>query len=230
MTDLKKFDILTEQLNEMQIQLPHTERVVNAADFGVRAGAACDNTNAFFEALSYCRSIKAARLIVPKGVYYFKSCETDAYLSLDEMEDFVLDGGGSEFIFESLHSYLSIRKSRRVLVKNLILDWNWEKAPLASVGVVTRVAEDGSFIECRFPEHESVSADMKFSIVGPFDPTRYTPGCPGGIEFRPYRNDHVKKAGMRLRMRRCSSWCVSYPIFFCQNRKRRGKMCRGFIR
>ena len=111
------------------------------------------------------------------------------------MEDFVLDGGGSEFIFESLHSYLSIRKSRRVLVKNLILDWNWEKAPLASVGVVTRVAEDGSFLECSFPEHESVSADMKFSIVGPFDPTRYTPGCPGGIEFRPYRNDHVKKSG-----------------------------------
>ena len=136
---------------------------MDAADFGVRAGAQWDNTAAFARALAHCRSIKAAKLIVPKGVYYFKSCETDTHLSLDEMEDFVLDGGGSEFIFESLYSYLSIRKSRRVLVKNLILDWNWEKAPLASVGVVTKVAEDGSFIECSFPEHESVSADMKFS-------------------------------------------------------------------
>ena len=111
------------------------------------------------------------------------------------MEDFILEGNDSEFIFESLHSYLSIRNSRRVLVKNLVMDWNWEKAPLASVGVVTRTAEDGSFIECTFPEHETVPEDMKFSIVGPFDPARYTPGCPGGIEFRPYRNDHVKKSG-----------------------------------
>ncbi len=36
---------------------------------------------------------------------------------------------------------------------------------------------------------------MSFSIVGPFDAARYTPGCPGGIEFRPYQNDHVKKSG-----------------------------------
>ncbi len=68
MTSQKKFDILTEQLNEMQIELPRTQRVVNAADFGVRVGADWDNTKAFAEALSYCRSIKAARLIVPKGL------------------------------------------------------------------------------------------------------------------------------------------------------------------
>ena len=195
MNDLKEFNQLTEELNRIAIHLPCEECTVNAADFGVRPGEEWDNAKAFGEALAYCRKVGAARLTVPKGVYYFKSCEGDAHISLDDMEDFTLDGNGSEFIFESLYSYISIRRSRRILVENLILDWNWEKAPLASVGVVTKVAEDGSYLECSFPEYESVSADMKFSIVGPFDAARYTPGCPGGIEFRPYRNDHVKKSG-----------------------------------
>lgn len=195
MNDYKEFETLTEELNKITIRLPKTENTVYAADFGVRAGAGWDNTKAFGKALAHCRSVGAAKLVVPKGVYYFKSCEGDAHLSLDQMEDFILEGNGSEFIFESLHSYISIRSSQRVLVQHLNLDWNWEKSPLASVGVVTNIAEDGSFIECTFPEHECVPEDMKFSIVGPFDPARYTPGCPGGIEFRPYVNDHVKKSG-----------------------------------
>ena len=205
MNDLKEFNQLTEELNRIAIHLPCEECTVNAADFGVRPGEEWDNAKAFGEALAYCRKVGAARLTVPKGVYYFKSCEGDAHISLDDMEDFTLDGNGSEFIFESLYSYISIRRSRRVLVENLILDWNWEKAPLASVGVVTKVAEDGSYLECSFPEYESVSADMKFSIVGPFDAARYTPGCPGGIEFRPYRNDHVKKSGEDRKSTRLNS-------------------------
>lgn len=204
MKNLRVFEELTEQLDNLSVCLPkavtdlksESLKVVSVTDFG--AGKNVDNTEAFGKALAYCRSKRINKLIVPKGIYHFGVCEQDAHLQLDDMEDFVLDGQGSEFVFESLRSYLSIRGSSKILVKDLVLDWNWDKAPLASVGVVTKVASDGSFIECTFPEYETVPEDMKFSIVGPFDPARYTPGCKNGIEFRPYRNDHVKESGDKI--------------------------------
>ena len=85
MKDLKEFEQLTEELNKMEIHLPQTTCTVNAADFGVRAETDQDNTRAFGEALAYCRKVGAAKLVVPKGIYYFKSCEGDAHLSLDDM-------------------------------------------------------------------------------------------------------------------------------------------------
>lgn len=189
------------KLNKLTIQLPdaalsehETVSKVSVDTFGAKPVNNFCNTKAFAAAIDYCRENKIGMLTIPKGTYYFKECDTSAHLMLDGMENFLLDGEGSEFVFETLHSYISIRGSKRILVKNLILDWNWEKAPLASVGVITKVAEDGGYIECSFPEYEDVSENMKFSIVGPFDKERYTPGCKGGIEFRPYQNDHVKKS------------------------------------
>lgn len=169
-------------------------REVSAASFGVREGKEFDNTMALGAAIDYCRLHGVRRLTVPKGSYYFKQCDSYAFIMLSEMRDFILDGQGSEFIFESLHPYIGIYKSRGVAIRNLTLDWCWEGSPLASVGVVTRTAEDGSYVEYSFPEYDTVSPDMKFSIVGPFDAARYTPGFRGGIEFRPYQNPYVKKS------------------------------------
>lgn len=198
MSDTLVFDELEKKLQTLTILLPSAQEhdglpEANAADFGVSEEA--DNTKPFQEALAYCRKNGIRKLTVPKGVYHFRSCEGQAHLPIDDMEDFVLDGRGSEFIFESVASYISVKRSRRILIKDLVLDWNWEKTPLASVGTVTSVASDGSYIECVFPERKDVPEDMRFSIVGPFDPKRYTPGVEGGIEFRPYYNDHVKKSG-----------------------------------
>lgn len=197
MTDMESLQKMEDCLLQMKIQKPDEEAVktVRVTDFGAKADQETDNAPAFAEALKYCRAHGIGKMIIPKGTYHFRSCPGDAHLALDGMDNFVLEGEESELLFEMLESYLSVRNSKNILVKNLILDWNWEKAPLASVGVVTKVASDGSFFECCFPEYEDVEADMKFSIVGPFHRTRYTPGCRGGIEFRPYRNEHVKKTG-----------------------------------
>ncbi len=213
-TDRTVFEELESRLQQLVIERPsadrtdqekaayqadtderETEREISAAAFGVSEDA--DNTMMFQEAIAFCRKNGIKKLTVPKGVYHFRSCEGQAHLPLDDMEDFVFDGQGSEFVFETVRSYLSVRRSRKILVQNLILDWNWEKEPLASVGVITEVAEDGSYVTCTFPEREEIPEDLRFSIVGPFDPARYTPGCHGGIEFRPYRNDHVKESGDR---------------------------------
>lgn len=192
-TDTSIFDRLERELAALTIEEPSGGRSVSVTDFGAKAGCDFNNTAPFGRALQYCRREKVEKLIIPKGVYRFKECDQSAHLMLDDMENFTLDGQGSELIFESLSSYLSICRSRRILVRDLILDWNWQKAPLASVGVVSEVAGDGRHIECVFPAYEEVLEDMAFSIVGPFDPCRYTPGCPSGMEFRPYENDHVKE-------------------------------------
>lgn len=189
------FAPLLNELSKLHIEQPCPDTCVSVADFGAecREGFCC--TKAFSDALSYCRKHRIGRLIVPKGTYHFITCDQKAHLNMDNMDNFLLDGQGSELVFESFHSYISICNSRQVMIKDLTLDWNWEKEPLASVGLITKIAEDGSFLECRFPACPSVTADMRFSIVTPFDPMRYTPGCPGGMEFRPYENPHIKKTG-----------------------------------
>lgn len=201
------FECLEQELNKLNIYRPaesgniSTGREDDAPDkisaemFGMKEGAAFDNTKHLAAAIDYCRLHRIRTLTVPKGIYHFKSCDSYACILLSDMIDFILDGQGSEFIFELARPYIGIYRCQGVMVRNLILDWNWDKAPLASVGVVTRVAEDGSFIECTYPEYDDVDPNMKFSIVGPFDAARYTPGCKGGIEFRPYGNPHVKKSG-----------------------------------
>ncbi|NLI90485.1 MAG: right-handed parallel beta-helix repeat-containing protein [Epulopiscium sp.] len=199
---MKTFKVLEEKLSKLTIELPYAAVItntdikeVNAADFGIKAGKDICNTDAFARAIDYCRENKVNKLTIPKGIYYFKHCSEYAHLMLDNIEDLVVDGNGSEFIFETVNPYISIRNSNKVLVKDLVLDWNWDIAPLASVGVVSKIDEDGAYIECSFPEYEDISEDMKFSIVGPFDPARYTPGSKGGIEFRPYKNVNFRPSG-----------------------------------
>lgn len=189
------FDTLEKELNSLIIEKPTPGRCVSVSEFGARTDEAHCNYEAFSKALQYCRREKIETLIIPKGVYHFKKCSGSAHLDLHDMENFTLDGQGSELVFETLKSYLSICGCRKILVRNLFLDWNWEKAPLASVGTVTKVAVDGSFIECTFPAYTDIPEKIGFSIVGPFDPIRYTPGCKGGIEFRPFKNDHIKDSG-----------------------------------
>ena len=121
--------------------------------------------------------------------FRFRHYEYDILtVPIEDSKDVTLEG---VTIYSCL---LYTSRSRQILVKNVVLDWNWDKAPLASVGVVTQVAEDGSFLTCTFPEYQKVSADMKFSIVGPFDPARYTPcllytslripaSCPGSSDL-----------------------------------------------
>lgn len=58
-------------------------------------------------ALVYCRKEKLETLLVPRGVYLFKEYGGNAHLDLDGMENFLLDGQGSEFIFQTCRPYLS---------------------------------------------------------------------------------------------------------------------------
>lgn len=188
------FTKLEEKLYNMAIKLPDAHSSVDGTMFDMKPGSQFCNYNAMKEAITYCRLHDIGKLTIPKGTYYFKTCSGNAHIDLSHMENFILDGQGSEFVFETVHSYISLFDSHTIQVKDLILDWNWDVAPLASIGVISGIDENGSYIECTFPEYTDVPEDMKFSIVGPFDPVCFHPGCPDGIEFRPYPNTHILKS------------------------------------
>lgn len=179
--------------HEIVIERPRLSGAhISAADFGAREGVCC--TAALRAAIDVCRENPGTVLDIPKGVYHFYSAPGGVHMPLYGLTDILIDGHGSELIFHTPVAYWDVADCTRIHLRNMTLDWAWEDAPLATVGVVTQVAPDGRFMDVNFPGARQVPQDMEIRIVGPFDPKRYTPGCPGGIEFRPYRNDHVHLA------------------------------------
>lgn len=181
---------------DIRIDLPVRSGTVRSlAEFGAKPEKGFCSTAAFRSALDFCRQNPGTVLTVPHGVYHFYTAPGDIHMPVHGITDLVLDGQGSEFIFHTPVAYFDILDSCRIHMKDLVLDWAWEDAPLASVGVVQAVAHDGAYLDIVFPGCESVPENMEIRIVGPFDAKRYTPGCPGGIEFRPYVDDHIHLSG-----------------------------------
>ena len=181
---------------EIHIELPVRSGTVRSLDeFGAKPEAGFCNTAAFGAALDFCRENPGTVLEIPHGVYHFYQAPNQIHMAVHNISDLVVEGNNSELIFHTPVAYFDILDSQRIHLKDLVLDWAWEDAPLASVGVVQSVAEDGAFMDVVFPSLESVPENLEIRIVGPFDPKKYTPGCTGGIEFRPYVDDHIHSSG-----------------------------------
>ncbi len=181
---------------EITIDLPHQSGTVcSLIDFGGKVEKDFCNTAPFRKALDFCRVHPGTVLTIPKGIYHFYAAPDDIHMPIYNISDLTIEGEGSELIFHLPVAYFDILYAERIHIKNLVMDWAWDEAPLASVGVVQAVADDGTYMDVRFPSVENVPENMEIRIVGPFDPHRYTPGCPGGIEFRPYVNKHILLSG-----------------------------------
>ena len=180
----------------IQIDLPRRSGVCRSVqEFGARCDKEFCNTAAFRAALDFCRENPGTVLEIPQGIYHFYQAPDDIYMPIHNISDLTIEGRGSQLIFHTPVAYWDLLDSQRIHLKDLILDWAWEDAPLATVGVVRHVAEDGSYLDVVFPGVPSIPQDMEIRIVGPFDAHRYTPGCTGGIEFRPYVDDHIHLSG-----------------------------------
>ena len=181
---------------QIKIDLPkRCGNVLSVQDFGAKTEPGFCNTEPFRKAIAACKEQPGTVLEIPKGVYHLYNAPNQIHLPLHGIEDLTVEGNGSELIFHTPVAYFDILDSVRIHLKDLVLDWAWEDAPLSSVGVVQAVAEDGRYLDVVFPSLTSVPEDLEIRIVGPFDPHRYTPGCPGGIEFRPYFDDHIHLSG-----------------------------------
>ena len=115
--------------------------VVEAAAFGVSVDSA-DNVPALNKALDWCRRNKAAGLRVAPGTYRFTS---DTPVWMERLRDFTFDGGGAKFVFfRKKGESFRVMDCERTTVRNLSVDWDWEKDPLGSL-VKVREANDKYF-------------------------------------------------------------------------------------
>lgn len=138
--------------SEFEVEQPraHHGPVLNAADFGVSV-TNVDNAAALNRALAEARRVKASRLDVPKGTY---RCHGPVGIVLDGLEDFVLDGHDSLFLFwrkfpkdwnarlyhpeskdpEGTGPCFTAQNCLRVRVENVKSDWDWSVNPLGFLG------------------------------------------------------------------------------------------------
>ncbi len=160
------------------IVLPPKSRegvTVYAADFGF-APDVQDNTDALCRAIAHCRAVGARKLCLAPGTYRIKS---EDYIPLDDFEDFILDGCGAEIISETSYFFL-LRRCRRVLVRNLTLDFDWAQFHLATlVRVVSRKGTEMTLEFLNGPAPRSCDV----CSFNRFDPVRLTPGVEDGMEF-----------------------------------------------
>lgn len=195
MNKIKSINDVINNLDTITVLEPenYDGKSVNILDFGATHDKEKCSYKAFKEALKYCKEIGARELIIPKGKYYFNNSpdNVEAHIVLDGLSDFIIDGKGSEFIFSNESKFIYIKDCSKVEVKNLFLDWNWEKEPLASLGRVIKVANDGSYFDCEFPAFKNIQDKFDIKIVGPFNEKEVKPGSRGALEFRPYKNTHI---------------------------------------
>lgn len=170
--------------------------ILRLGDFGAVADGAAPpaagpdrNLTALLTALDQCRKVKAARLVVDKGVYRITSGKTIVF---DGLGDFTFDGGGSTFLFHLIAggAGVTIKNCQRTVISNFNLDWDWKIDPPAWVGRVIALAPDQSFFEMRFDT--AAPLDPKAWVtMNPLDEKLRAPGA--GTEFGGFNPTKIEK-------------------------------------
>lgn len=193
---LNQFEKALREQIQFTVQAPTTaDTVIYARDYGF-SEKSTDNTGALKRALEACRRLASSSLVLEPGIYDMTPpIGAEPYLLLDDMHHFILDGNGAELRFSQVNFFLHIQNSSHVTVRNLILDWDWAKEPLASGGVITDVSPDGAFFDCCFPTVKELPQTLDIRIVTPMNPVTVSPGVPKGAEFRPYLNPFTNVPG-----------------------------------
>lgn len=142
---------------------------LSVADFGASPELA-DNSKAFKDALARCTGGKISQLKIPPGTYRFTS---EASLTFEGLVDFELEGGGSTFVFykKAGGPLIEIKDCERVRFRNFKIDWDWDKAPLASVVTVEESDPAAKTTVIRFNDYEKFPAsDTRIAFLQLLDP------------------------------------------------------------
>lgn len=159
------------------IERPNPEalknNIVNASTFGLSVDKE-DNYDEFSAALSYCKQHPNTYLVIDQGRYYFK---TNASLQLRGLKNVLIEGNGSEFIFETQKQF-AINECDGLEIRNLVVDWNWDKDRVASL-VRIQNKTDNSF-EIKFLELDDVDENIPIVSFQQYDGKDLVPGSYGG--------------------------------------------------
>ncbi len=151
--------------------------VVRAADFGFST-ASEDNLPALVRALAECRRVGASRLELAPGDY--RCMEGNEPLTLAGLRDFTLDGRGARLVsFRTSRNFATISDCERLVVRDLQLDWDWERDPLASLAQV--VGMDDRHFDLKFVHYERFpKRDLRLAVIQDYDLAEKSVGVEGG--------------------------------------------------
>lgn len=114
--------------------------------------AAATNALQFQKALKDCRTRRATTLVIPPGTYRFAGARSIVF---DGLEDLTIDARGAVFIIQELArdgGAFVLRNCSRLVIKNLVIDWDWAAQPIASLGVVSHLSADKKQCDLTFPD------------------------------------------------------------------------------
>ena len=146
---------------------------VNASQFGLSEDND-DNFTAFQSALDHCARNPQTKLVIDKGIYYFRS---ENSLDINSCTDLLIEGNGATFIFSSTGYKVFVRNSDCVEIRNLNVDWNWEESPLASVVTVRNSNTAANTIDLVFKDAEYCDENNSMMAITQCDPESYTFGA-----------------------------------------------------
>ena len=156
----------------IQSPKPEALQTVWVSQFGADPGAA-DNTEALNAAFAYCAENPGALLRFETGVYYVSGA-----LRLEGLQDVLVDGGGSEIIYDYGSSVVTLTGCECVELRDLAFDWDWEKQPLSAVARVKAVKGEKNVVDFVFDNPDFARADMLYAI-SQSDPDTDTYGAKG---------------------------------------------------
>ena len=184
-----QFPLLPTGAKEFEVLLPDNPDgvIVKAADFGFCPEAA-DNVDALNRAIEFCKRNNAARLELAPGVYRMTA---ERSVLLRELRNFELDGKGALLIFHKTGQAPNflVERCERVALRNFNFDWDWTKAPLASI---VKVAETGpDYVDFEFVDYKDFpDKTARVSLLHSYNPVTASLSTEGGsshdtFEFAP---------------------------------------------
>jgi hypothetical protein len=170
---------------------PAGAHTLNALDFGLRADSgpsggpdaiATSNAAALQSAFDAVRTQGASTLVIPRGVYRIASSTA---IEMRDLTDVTVDARGAELVVEQIHNgpVLEARNCRRFVLKNLILDWDWNVRPIATIAHIDFADKSATAFTISFPGIDSMALDAvrnaPWLSILPIETLRPT-GAPAG--------------------------------------------------
>jgi len=111
---------------------------------------------------------KITKLDIPTGTYRFGGEKKDRIL-LSGLSDLIIEGNGSVFLFEEHEkrvqgSLIRMEECRRLELRNLTVDWDWQQYPLFVIGEVVSADTARNSVRFRIDSH-TLPEDMVFHLT-----------------------------------------------------------------
>lgn len=145
-------------------------KIISIKDLGYIPGSRLNVIPYVIKAMKYCESDGSTTIKFPKGRYDFwqdfsvtsnRSFSTG--ISLENLENVIIDGDGSEFIFHGNMQIAKIDKCENITLKNFTVDWDF---PFIYEGKYLNSTNEYIELEFDKEQYRYIIEDGKFFMTG----------------------------------------------------------------